>query len=177
MPVLISVDDLERFADLRSLDQSSAVKAGCDKVLEVDLTVAVDVALFDDAVPVDLVFRSILLTELTHGYSPDVLMTQCAVLVCVKPDELLLQVLHLLWSHAETTKQREDDFLELIKAPVLDQIFLDTARKFMFLRIKLLLGNFIQVISNPGLLKQLTDRWSRVSIAVKTPQNECFCFV
>ena len=105
MSILVSIDDLERFADLRSLDQGSTVEAGCDEVLEVDLTVAVDVALFDDAVPVDLVFRSILLTELTHGYSPDVLMTQCAVLVCVKPDELLLQVLHLFLGHAETTKK------------------------------------------------------------------------
>ena len=90
MTVFIRVDDLEGLADLRSLDQGSAVEASGDKVLEIDLAVPVNVALFDDAVPVDVVLRSVLLTEFALSNSPNVLMTKRAVLVGVKSDKLLL---------------------------------------------------------------------------------------
>ena len=151
LTVFIRVDDLEGLADLRSLDQGSAVEASGDKVLEVNLAIPIDVALFDNAVPVDVVLRSVLLTKFAFCDSPNVLMTQRAVFVGVKPNKLLLQVLHLFLADTKTTEQREDDLLELIEAPVLNQVLLDAARKLVLLGVKLFLAHFVKIVGDPRL--------------------------
>lgn len=61
--VLIRVNNLKGLFDFIGLDQKFAIETSSDEILEVNLSISIQIALLDDLVPVNGIIYLVLLTK------------------------------------------------------------------------------------------------------------------
>lgn len=101
LAVLVGVNDLESFPDIVFPDKCFAIEAGSHEILEINLSITVDVAFFNDLGPFHLILLLVLPSKLRLGYSLDILHAQSAFVIAVQSYKCLLEFAKLLLGNAE----------------------------------------------------------------------------
>ena len=102
------------------------------------------------------------------GHGLQVVLVYRALLAFIEADELPLKGLQLVLSRTQPGDEGEHNLLKLAKICILDQILLN----FKLLGFVVLV--FELYLTDPWMVEQLGDAWSRDLVAVKTLENKIF---
>jgi hypothetical protein len=88
--ILICVKHLESLANLGLLDKSSSICTNSNEVLEINLSITIDITFIDDQVPIDCIFGSVFLAKFCLTDVAYIILGEHTIVLGIQTNEFFL---------------------------------------------------------------------------------------